>query len=878
MFAMTFSLVALPAANAHTPPYNIPTYAFLSARPDPAGAGQTIYLGMWIDKVPPTADHQYGDRWHNFTITVTKPDGTTQTLGPFTSDDTGGTATTFTPSTNGNYTFVFHFAGQTAANPNPAPFASRGLDFVGDYFEPSTSESLTVPVGESLPVPPQVPLPTQYWTRPITAMNPNWAVLGGNWFGLSPTSFVATGMYNATTGNYNPYTTAPNTAHIMWTKPYSAGGMIGGEYGNNLYTSHFTTNYQYQTKFAPIVMNGILYYNFFPGSVANLVDMVAVDLRTGQTLWTEESESMLRCGQILDFTSPNQYGGTAYLWANPLAPYFGETPKWNNTWEMYDAMTGHYILSIVDAPSSLAYITNSTFSPLTNGTTYQTQADIPRLKLDDGGNLIAYYVKGGNLTMWNSTLCIMTYDIDTGYCTSYWTWDPHQGANIPWNLGIEWSVPLATTATASNGTSVPMSPGLGISQLASDVLLMTSTPISGGYSFNPGTVFEAGYSAVDGHLLWGPLIREETPWCRLSVSTSALNGIYYQFTLETMTADAFSLKTGAHLWGPVSLRDYEPTDTYGYFTQSSVVAYDTLYISDLGGYVYALNATTGAFLWDFFTGNAGLQTPYGEYPFNHLDVAADGKIYLMGGHNYSPPMFLGSDLWCLNATTGALIWKILCFGINNSPTVALSDGYLVEPNAYDGQIYTFGMGPSKTTVTAPSVGVTTDTPVTITGTVTDISAGSQQNAVAMNFPNGLPCVSDESMSDWMQFVYQQQPCPANVTGVPVTISAIDPNGNYVTLGNTISDASGLYSFTVDTSQLGAGPGKYTIIATFAGSNGYWPSSSEAALTLAPAPAATPPPTPQPASLADIYFLPMSIVILIAIIVAAIAIMLMLRKR
>jgi hypothetical protein len=250
----------------------------------------------------------------------------------------------------------------------------------------------------------------------------------------------------------------------------------------------------------------------------------------------------------------------------------------------------------------------------------------------------------------------------------------------------------------------------------------------------------------------------------------------------------------------------------------------------------------------------------------------------MGGHNYSPPMFLGSNLWCLNATTGALIWKILCFGINNSPTVALSDGYLVEPNAYDGQIYTFGMGPSKTTVTAPSVGVTTDTPVTISGTVTDISAGSQQNAVAMNFPNGLPCVSDASMSDWMQFVYMQQPCPTNVTGVPVTISAIDPNGNYVTLGNTISDASGLYSFTVDTSQLGAGPGKYTIIATFAGSNGYWPSSSEAAFTLAPAPAATPPPTPQPASLADIYFLPMSIVILIAVIVAAIAIVLMLRKR
>ena len=71
-------------------------------------------------------------------------------------------------------------------------------------------------------------------------------------------------------------------------------------------------------------------------------------------------------------------------------------------------------------------------------------------------------------------------------------------------------------------------------------------------------------------------------------------------------------------------------------------------------------------------------------------------------------------------------------------------------NAYDNQIYAYGMGPSTTTVTAPDIGVTTATPVTITGTVMDISAGSQQNAVAANFPHGLPCVSDASMTQWME--------------------------------------------------------------------------------------------------------------------------------
>ena len=98
------------------------------------------------------------------------------------------------------------------------------------------------------------------------------------------------------------------------------------------------------------------------------------------------------------------------------------------------------------------------------------------------------------------------------------------------------------------------------------------------------------------------------------------------------------------------------------------------------------------------------------------------------------------------------------------------------------------MGPSKTTVTAPNIGVTTSTPITITGTVTDISAGSQQDAVAANFPNGLPCVSDASMTQFMEAVYMQQPMPTNITGVPVTLYVLDSNNNYRSIGTTTSNA------------------------------------------------------------------------------------------
>ena len=107
-------------------------------------------------------------------------------------------------------------------------------------------------------------------------------------------------------------------------------------------------------------------------------------------------------------------------------------------------------------------------------------------------------------------------------------------------------------------------------------------------------------------------------------------------------------------------------------------------------------------------------------------------------------MFLGAQQLALNVTTGQLVWTIDAFDVDSNSE--LSYGIMTTLNAYDDQIYAYGQGPSATTVSAPSVGVTTATPVTITGTVMDISAGSQQEAVAANFPNGLPCVSDASMS------------------------------------------------------------------------------------------------------------------------------------
>ena len=314
---MSASTMLVPNASAHSPAWQVPTYAFINVAPNPAGVGQTVTLNFWLDIPPPTANGVYGDRWGNYSLKVTKPDGNTETLGPFTADDTGGTWTPYTPTQLGNYTFVFSFPGQTLAGNNMSPGATNA--YVGDYFMPSTSPVATLNVQENEVLPlPSNPLPTNYWTRPVQSTSSPWYQITGNWLGLGVTSFGATGRYNATS-DYNPYTTSPKTSHILWTKPVAFGGLVGGEFGGTL-TSNYYSTAEYEPKFAPIIMNGILYYEQYPGSITNPVGWIAVDLRTGQNLWSYNSTQVLRCGQILNYVSPNQYGSLGYLWSTGPPP------------------------------------------------------------------------------------------------------------------------------------------------------------------------------------------------------------------------------------------------------------------------------------------------------------------------------------------------------------------------------------------------------------------------------------------------------------------------------------------------------------------------------------------------------------------------------
>ena len=141
MLTIAATIGALPIVSAHTPAWNVATFAFISVWPNPIGVGQTVNINMWLDKVPPTAFWIYGDKWYNFKIEVTKPDGTVDTLGPFTSDDIGGYHISYTPDTVGTYYVQFFFPGQTIAGINPDPVTgTQTLNRLAIIICPATAQ------------------------------------------------------------------------------------------------------------------------------------------------------------------------------------------------------------------------------------------------------------------------------------------------------------------------------------------------------------------------------------------------------------------------------------------------------------------------------------------------------------------------------------------------------------------------------------------------------------------------------------------------------------------------------------------------------------------------------------------------------------------
>jgi len=359
---------------------------------------------------------------------------------------------------------------------------------------------------------------------------------------------------------------------------------------------------------------------------------------------------------------------------------------------------------------------------------------------------------------------------------------------------------------------------------------------------------------------------------------------------ETMQWEGYSLTTGNLLWGPIA-----PQSAFDYYgnpgttTLPGVLAYGNLYCSSFSGICYAYNDLTGKLLWTWGNGPpgsdnstyAGFSTNYGDYP-TQIQAIANGVVELATEeHTITNPIYKGATMELLNATTGQEIpGSVLSEYPSEWSTPgsawAVADGYLTMLNGYDMQIYGVGRGSSATAVQAPQTAITAGNSVVIQGTVMDTSAGTQQAEQKADFPNGVPVASDSIMGAWMGYVYQQQPAPINFTGVTVTLTAIDPNGNFITLGTATTDSSGLYHYAWTSPNIA---GNYLVTATFAGTNGYWGSSAQTDMVVQ-GPSATSAPTSTPAGLATASDVTYGIIAAVIAIIIAIAIvgLLLLRKK
>ena len=166
---------------------------------------------------------------------------------------------------------------------------------------------------------------------------------------------------------------------------------------------------------------------------------------------------------------------------------------------------------------------------------------------------------------------------------------------------------------------------------------------------------------------------------------------------------------------------------------------------------------------------------------------------------------------------------------------------------------------------SPSV-ITHHDGVLITGSVIDQSPNTALK--------GTAAISDADQGPWMNYMVMKNVVKPDVKGVEVSLDTYDPNGNFVHIATVTSDSSGMFK-TMWTPEV---PGEYTIIATFAGSGSYGPSSAETAVGVAEAHETTPPPGyPQPIDTTQTIVIS-AVAIIIAIIVSMILLLTILLKR
>ena len=838
-----------------TPAYTIQPVLYLSVSPNPIGIGEYMLINVW--QTPPLQASRY---YANYEVTITKPDGTTDTV---TMNSYHGDATAwfnYVADQIGTWKFEASYPGAYYSPGNYTSTAIRsGSGGVGQtnpqaiqnilwdvypystYYKPSkTQQPTTITVQQDLVYmwpEPALPGPGQYWTRPVEPTNRGWWQILGGYPWTGPGGGIGfpegTNLYNQVNYyQFTPWVTAPNSAHIVWKKQGNIGGLVGptanvGQIVNEAWQSsggNPTICYQgrcYQTLTKAIDNK--------PTSVWE-----CYDLRTGEVYW-----------DLTGVSAPS------YIEYNKGA---GDVPGAAaiRSEEVYLIYIGGGRL-IKYNPYTGAVVYNMSISPLTTGTYYMNGYC---LSVQDLGTN-ATNLPGGRYRLINWTT------LNNGITKFVGEWVTSQ---IPTNAGTGYSLITQYTGRIVTNTSYARSslPGL-IDYQAGYGAVVSSVNNPG--SLVPETTMITGYRLSTGELLWNTTCDQAT----YSGSCNQADHGKIAVKFKDGYYRAWDLTTGKLAW--TSERMMYPWDQCGFGAYASQSGYGLLFNEAYSG-VYAFDWDTGNIAWKFEAIAPAWETPYTNengtnvYSWDSAGKLADGKLYVSNSeHSPSSPVTRGWSFYAINVTTGKEVWHVL--GEMN-PGV-FGDGYLTASNTYDGYTYVFGIGKSATTVDAPEVSVPLGTPFMIKGTVLDMSPAQP----------GTACVSQDSMNLQMSYLHMQIPIAGiwgneTLYGVPVSLTAVDESGAYSNIATVTTNG-----YTGDFSYAWAPPkeGTYDIVATFAGDYSYGSSMARTSVKVTPA-------TNNSNSNSNITTVPDNTTLLygilaavvVAIIIGLVAIALTLRKR
>jgi hypothetical protein len=829
---------SIPLPSGVTPDLTYETIAHMSFRPNPIGLGQPLLINLWMQ--PPI---NVGHLITGLTVTFTKPDRTTETIGPISTYQGDGTAWfEYTPDQLGNWTIKFDLPGAyfpagnyTIPADNEYNSGSNLNAQQSVYYKPSSDGPYTFAVQEE-PASHWIgsSLPTDYWTRPVSPENREWWPILGNFPATGVVAGVGRGVtladWPANTNTYMSnygyisYVQGPKTAHIAWKRQGEFGGLAGGTMG--------ITSIQNSAQY-PSYVNGpsIIFMGRCYQSVTKVFDGITqpvwqcYDLRTGAVYWEKTNVTQVPNMIVYSERELNIVQGES---ASTLGMRIDLMYVGGGRLILYNPFNG-----LVKA--------NVSISPLTTGT-YYASYDWPYFlsvqSLGGQYRLINWTIQGTSIASGQFGLTNFVLQV----CNNI-TWPFSSLGVVDYEAGI---------AVGTSGISTP----------------------SVGVTYGQRIM---GASIITGQLLW-------------NVTTDTTKGLGGFFSGSTAVADhgkyavrlndghwhCWDLQTGKDLW--VSELSSWPWGTFGCY---NVISYGGNIISNQYDGVAAYDWDTGKIAWRYkYNPEYAYESVYGDdntgeeyYPFytspgssGTQPYVADGVYYCYNDeHSISEPIPRGYKLHAINATTGAPIWNIT----GRMSPWGIADGYLVGADMYDGYMYVFGKGTTTTTVTAPDIIVAKGTGVMIKGTVLD-------NSLAQP---GTPCVSKDSMSTQMQYLHMQTPIDsqdhqATITGVPVSIDAVDPNGNYIHIGDTTTNGYGGdfgFAWTPQTE------GKYSITASFAGDDSYGSSMATTTMSVSAA-TATAAPTSNTVQAAPDYNMTIIAMGILIMIVVSIFGVLSLRKR